>query len=129
MPSRCASTGTRASAWTRATSPLPPRGTIMSISPAARSIALAHGIVEVMRRPIHLDGATVIVSVSVGAVPHGDPATLARNADVALYAAKRGGRGRAVLFDASLHEALLHRFELRDLVTLRAGESGTGESS
>ena len=81
---------------------------------AARSVALAHGIVEVMRRPVHLDGATVIVSVSVGAVPHGDPATLARNADVALYAAKRGGRGRAVLFDASLHEALLHRFELRD---------------
>ncbi|MCY1173205.1 hypothetical protein D9M73_133590 [compost metagenome] len=33
MPSRCASTGTRASAWTRATSPLPPRGTIKSIAP------------------------------------------------------------------------------------------------
>ena len=34
MPSRCASTGTRASACTRATRLLPPRGTIMSIGPA-----------------------------------------------------------------------------------------------
>ena len=39
MPSRCASTGTRASACTRATRPLPPRGTMMSIRPCARSIA------------------------------------------------------------------------------------------
>ncbi len=31
MPSRCASTGTRASFCTRSTRPLPPRGTIMSI--------------------------------------------------------------------------------------------------
>jgi diguanylate cyclase (GGDEF)-like protein len=82
--------------------------------PAARSVVLAHGIVEAMRKPVRLDGSSVSVSVSVGAVPHGDPSVLARNADVALYAAKRGGRGRAVLFDASLHEALLHRFELRD---------------
>ena len=82
--------------------------------PARRSVALAHAIVEVMRSPVSLDGSSVSVSVSVGAVPHGDPTVLARNADVALYAAKRGGRGRAVLFDASLHEALLHRFELRD---------------
>jgi len=67
-----------------------------------------------MRRPVSLDGVNVSVSVSVGAVPQGDPRTLARNADVALYTAKRSGRGRAVMFDATLHEALLHRFELRD---------------
>ncbi len=39
MPSRWASTGTRASFCTRSTRLLPPRGTIMSISPAALSIA------------------------------------------------------------------------------------------
>jgi diguanylate cyclase (GGDEF)-like protein len=81
---------------------------------AARSIALAHAIVEAMRQPVRLEGANVSVSVSVGAVPKGDPHTLARNADVALYTAKRSGRSRAVMFDAALHEALLHRFELRD---------------
>ena len=36
MPSRWASTGTRASAWTRATRLLPPRGTITSIVPSSR---------------------------------------------------------------------------------------------
>jgi diguanylate cyclase (GGDEF)-like protein len=81
---------------------------------AERSLVLANAIVEEMRRPVCLDGANVTVSVSVGAVPGGDSKTLARNADVALYTAKRSGRGRAVMFDATLHEALLHRFELRD---------------
>jgi diguanylate cyclase (GGDEF)-like protein len=79
-----------------------------------RTVTLAHAIVEAMRQPVFLNGVNVSVSVSVGAVPHGDPRTLARNADVALYTAKRSGRGQAVMFDATLHEALLHRFELRD---------------
>ncbi len=79
-----------------------------------RGVALAQGIVEAMREPVRFNGTGVSVSVSVGAVPHGDPETLARNADVALYAAKRAGRARAVFFDAELHESLLHRFELRD---------------
>ncbi len=38
--SRWAKTGTRASRWTRPTSPLPPRGTITSICSTARSMAL-----------------------------------------------------------------------------------------
>ena len=39
MPSRWAKTGTRASACTRPTSPLPPRGTITSMSPVIVSIS------------------------------------------------------------------------------------------
>ena len=39
MPSRCAKTGTRASFCTRATSDLPPRGIMTSISPFAASMA------------------------------------------------------------------------------------------
>ncbi len=54
---------------------------------AARSVTLAHAIVASMHQPVLLDGAKISISVSVGAVPHGDPHTLARNADVALYTA------------------------------------------
>jgi diguanylate cyclase (GGDEF)-like protein len=89
---------------------------------AARSVALAHGIIDAMRRPVRLSTSTVSVGVSVGAVPAGDPLTIARNADVALYAAKRAGRGRAVMFDAALHESLLHRFELRDRLSHAVAE-------
>ncbi len=56
---------------------------------------------EEVRQPIHHDGAQIHTSMSVGAVvvPHGfDPDLALRRADEALYAAKRQGRDRTVVY-------------------------------
>ena len=87
---------------------------------------LATMIVEKMSEPVAFDERRLQLSVSVGATPPGDHSTLVRNADVALYSAKQRGRSRSELFDTTLHEALLHRVELRDrlIVAVARGELG-----
>ena len=64
--------------------------------------AVAERIVDAFARPVTVDGTALDVGVSVGgavAVPgdREEPDRLLRRADRALYAAKDGGRGRAVL--------------------------------
>jgi len=81
---------------------------------AQRSLRVGSAIVEAMRAPVIQGSRRVTVTVSVGVVPQEPAHTLARNADVALYSAKRTGRGQMVVFDANLHQSLLYRIELRD---------------
>src|SRR5262249_43668893 len=45
---------------------------------------------------------------------HSWPTEILREADVALYQAKRAGRGRAVLFDASMNVRAADRLDLED---------------
>jgi len=60
-----------------------------------------------------LDGRDVIVRASIG-VAAGRPGLdtagdLLRNADVAMYSAKARGKGRVVVFEPSMHEAVMAR--------------------
>ena len=59
---------------------------------------------DLICRPITVDGQDVVVRLSVGVVlgsPFDTADTLLRDADSAMYAAKAQGKGRAVLFQAT----------------------------
>jgi diguanylate cyclase (GGDEF)-like protein/PAS domain S-box-containing protein len=69
-----------------------------------------------LAEPFQVSRGEVYVGGSVGiALTGGDSAgagDLIRDADVAMYAAKQGGRGRWQLFDTSLREASARRLEM-----------------
>ena len=70
-----------------------------------------------------IDGNEVYVSTSIGiASGTGDISgseELLRNADLAMYLAKNNGKGKFVVFEPQMHEALMERIELE--VDLRRG--------
>ncbi|MBY6260884.1 EAL domain-containing protein [Azospirillum sp. 412522] len=92
------------------------------------AIARARALETAFQRPLRAGGMDLRVGLSIGlAVDDGtgdDPDSLLRDADIALYRAKEHGKGRTVLFDASLREAILIRSRLqRDLTpSLEAGD-------
>jgi diguanylate cyclase (GGDEF)-like protein len=73
------------------------------------AIALARKIIGLIEQPFELGGNRVNVGTSIGiafAPEHGsDAETLLQKADVALYAAKSGGRNDFQLFQSELTEA------------------------
>lgn len=86
-----------------------------SIVDADQIVALADRIRREVAGGVDLDGERVHVSVSVGVVI-GDldssPEALLRDADAAMYAAKSGGRDRALVFDETMHRAAVERLSV-----------------
>jgi diguanylate cyclase (GGDEF)-like protein/PAS domain S-box-containing protein len=77
------------------------------------------GLVErfqtALSRPFILGGNEVPMSVSIGvatAGPEDAADELLRNADMAMYNAKRRGKGRAETFQSQMYAAVKHRLEL-----------------
>ena len=70
---------------------------------------VARRVLATLAEPFPVARGEVYVGGSVGiALTGGDSETatdLIRDADVAMYVAKQGGRGRLALFDTSLREA------------------------
>jgi diguanylate cyclase (GGDEF)-like protein len=78
----------------------------------------AERIVEALTEPIRLQGKQLSVRASLGiAVAQdagsGDADDLIRNADAAMYIAKRDGKGGYRLFEPEMHQVVLARLELR----------------
>lgn len=73
--------------------------------------ALAQRIVDQFSLPILIDGQDIFTSCSIGIVTadvtHTSPDDLLRDADIAMYVAKKQGRGRWALFDVSMREAAI----------------------
>ena len=67
---------------------------------------LSDRLLHALRTPID-DGQNLVVTASLGAVatsdPSADPGQLLQRADIAMYAAKRGGGGRFEVYDADRH--------------------------
>ncbi|MGO7727648.1 putative bifunctional diguanylate cyclase/phosphodiesterase [Rhizobium johnstonii] len=93
--------------------------TVISRGPGhpAKGHQLAEALVDAFKKPFTIDGIALFVGTSIGisaAPPDGTtPEQLMKASDVALYAAKKDGRGRARPFDPSMLELLEQRELLR----------------
>jgi diguanylate cyclase (GGDEF)-like protein/PAS domain S-box-containing protein len=72
--------------------------------------AIADRIKQTFLTPITIDGTTLVLTASVGIVPglggYRAAESVLRDADVAMYNAKKLGRSTAVTFDGDMHERL-----------------------
>src|SRR5690606_22952037 len=77
---------------------------------------LAQEIIAALSQPYSIDGQRVVIGASIGMSLAPDDGTtseaLIRNADLALYAAKDGGRGRYHFYANELHARAEERAEL-----------------
>jgi diguanylate cyclase (GGDEF)-like protein len=78
--------------------------------------ALARDMIASLSQPYSIDGQRVVIGASIGVAlspEHGVTSeALIRNADLALYAAKDGGRGRFHFYSADLHSHAEERSRL-----------------
>jgi diguanylate cyclase (GGDEF)-like protein/PAS domain S-box-containing protein len=86
------------------------------VADAEAADAVAARVLDTLHQPFGLNGRTIPIKASVG-VATGRPGVdeaeeLLRNADVAMYAAKAGGKDRFELFRPDMHEDMLQRLEL-----------------
>ena len=87
-----------------------------NIRSADDAAAVAARLIAELQEPMRLALHTLVVTPSIGVALF--PAdgvevdTLLRNADLAMYFAKRKGPGMFAFFDASMNDAALHRFTL-----------------
>jgi diguanylate cyclase (GGDEF)-like protein len=96
---------------------------VEDVADEAEASAVAGRVRAVLDRGFDLDGHEVFATVSIG-IALSEPilatAGLIANADIALYAAKRGGRARTVVFDTGMRRRVLGRLtrenEVRQVV-------------
>jgi diguanylate cyclase (GGDEF)-like protein len=75
---------------------------------------LATRIIELVQAPFTIGGNEVVVTASIGIamVNGGEPESLLRDADAAMYWAKDRGRARAELFDDELRRRVVLRLDI-----------------
>ena len=80
------------------------------------SATVANQIIDELGAPYDLGGQRAIISASVGIAttsdPSEDPDLLLKNADLALYKAKSGGKATFRFFEPSMATDLLHRRQI-----------------
>lgn len=89
---------------------------LMDVTGPDAAMRMGQRIVEAMKAPIRVEGKELFSSVSVGiamSAPHYTaPDELLRDADIAMYRAKAGGRDRVEVFDEALHAQALQLLEM-----------------
>jgi diguanylate cyclase (GGDEF)-like protein len=83
------------------------------VSDEAASRRVAERIIAELHAPFTLEGDEWFVSASIGIALTADaqytPGEMLRSADTAMYSAKSRGRGQYVVYEPSMHEAVLNR--------------------
>ena len=90
---------------------------VEDLSDAAEATAVAERVLTALQTPIRLQAREVLAGASIGiALVDPDRAEsaeeLLRNADMAMYTAKRQGKGHAECFAPSMHASLIRKLEL-----------------
>ena len=89
-----------------------------NISDVSDAVRVAERITEALASPVELRNQRIFVSTSTGialaAGANSQPGNLLRDADVAMYAAKKEGKGGYKLFNVSMHTRALRRLSLED---------------
>jgi diguanylate cyclase (GGDEF)-like protein/PAS domain S-box-containing protein len=97
---------------------------------AADAERISSRLLEVLSAPYSIQGREVHSTASIGIVTSGpcaaDAETIVRNADVAMYEAKRAGRARSVVFSEAMHAQLSRNLMIE--TSLRKA-IGTGQLS
>ena len=87
-----------------------------NVRSAADAAVVASRLIADLQAPMRLALHSLVITPSVGISVYpsdgADADTLLRNADLAMYCAKRKGPGMHAFFDAAMNEAALHRFTL-----------------
>ena len=84
------------------------------------AVAMADRLQDALRKPYSVGGTEVNSSASIGitfsSIGYETPGDVLRDADIAMYRAKAGGRARYAVFDASLRAQIADQLHLeRDL--------------
>jgi diguanylate cyclase (GGDEF)-like protein/PAS domain S-box-containing protein len=91
---------------------------LMELTTEAEAVLAAERIEQQFGRPFRIGGSdfvtTVSIGIALGGAGHEQPDILLRNADVAMYRAKAGGRGRHVVFNASMQADSLSKLNLEN---------------
>ncbi len=89
---------------------------LLEEAPVADAIGVAERLLESLGTPIDIEGREVFVDGSIGIAesPSGSISAeaLLRDADAAMYTAKRAGKGAYEVFQPEFHVEVLKRFEL-----------------
>ena len=82
------------------------------------AIETARRVTQSLSLPIEIDGQPLFTSCSIGIVTsdarHSTAEDLIRDADVAMYAAKKQGRGRWAVFDLSMRQASINMLGMQN---------------
>jgi diguanylate cyclase (GGDEF)-like protein len=88
------------------------------VSDLADAVRVAERVAKELREPIWLGEHQVFVTTSVGIALNESagvsPNSLLRNADVAMYEAKKEGKARYKIFDPGMHAQALRRLEMEN---------------
>ena len=89
---------------------------LSSIAEASDAYRVADRIQEALAAPFKLRNHDIFTSASIGialsVISHEDPGAIMRDADIAMYRAKTGGRGRYEVFDAAMHAHAVEQLQI-----------------
>jgi diguanylate cyclase (GGDEF)-like protein/PAS domain S-box-containing protein len=89
---------------------------IEGVGDAAEVTALAERLIATLKEPFVIAGRDIVVGTSIGIAfdeIHINTGQLLRNADIAMYTAKRGGKCRYEIFQSDMHTAAMDRLEIQ----------------
>jgi diguanylate cyclase (GGDEF)-like protein/PAS domain S-box-containing protein len=86
------------------------------VGEAEAGLQLARRVLESLSLPLLINGTEVVPGASIGItfsdLGYRTVDEVLRDADLAMYEAKAGGRGRVALFDSSMHEKVAEKLAL-----------------
>jgi diguanylate cyclase (GGDEF)-like protein/PAS domain S-box-containing protein len=92
---------------------------VEDVTDPSDAIRVAQRIQSSFTRPFLLEGHEVFKSTSIGialTTPETSAETVLQNADIAMYRAKDEGKARSELFDRTMHEQVMSRLRLEDML-------------